>query len=30
VNLAAWPEEIEAVSRDFKVRAMRPDLSGSG
>jgi L-ascorbate metabolism protein UlaG (beta-lactamase superfamily) len=26
VNLAAWPEEIEAVSRDFAVRAMKPDV----
>jgi hypothetical protein len=23
VNFAAWPEEIEAVSRDFAVRAMK-------
>jgi L-ascorbate metabolism protein UlaG (beta-lactamase superfamily) len=26
VNLAALPEEIEAVSRDFTVRAMKPEL----
>jgi L-ascorbate metabolism protein UlaG (beta-lactamase superfamily) len=27
VNLAALPEEIEAVSRDFRVRAMKRDLA---
>ncbi|MGZ8667358.1 MAG: MBL fold metallo-hydrolase [Solirubrobacterales bacterium] len=28
VNLAALPEEVEAVSRDFAVRAMKPDFPG--